>query len=285
MRTEREILDLILDYAKKDKRVRAVGLEGSRTNPNVPKDIFQDYDISYFVTDMKSFINDNNWIDVFGEKIIMQKPEEMTLYPPELGNWFSYLMLFTDGNRIDLMLIPLEEKELYYKDNKLATILLDKDDLFPALPSPSDEDYHVKCPSYEFYKDCCNEFWWVSTYVAKGLWRKEILYAIDHINLYVRPALLRMLAWKAGIETSFSKSVGKHNKYLTGYLPNNIMDLLLFTYKNNNEKNCWQSLFTMVYLFRITAQYVGRILNYSYNMEEDRKVTTYIDHVFQNKIK
>jgi aminoglycoside 6-adenylyltransferase len=45
MRTEQEMFDLILNIAKKDERIRAVFMNGSRTNPNAVKDIFQDYDI------------------------------------------------------------------------------------------------------------------------------------------------------------------------------------------------------------------------------------------------
>ncbi|RCK09684.1 hypothetical protein DT075_35755 [Bacillus licheniformis] len=37
MRTEQEIIDLVLKVAREDSRVRAVGMNGSRTNPNVPR--------------------------------------------------------------------------------------------------------------------------------------------------------------------------------------------------------------------------------------------------------
>ena len=45
MRTEEQMMKLILDTAKEDERILAVYMNGSRTNPNAPKDIFQDYDI------------------------------------------------------------------------------------------------------------------------------------------------------------------------------------------------------------------------------------------------
>ncbi|MFJ8064586.1 aminoglycoside 6-adenylyltransferase [Psychrobacillus sp. NPDC096426] len=118
MRTEQQIMDLVLTIAEQDKRIRAVGMNGSRTNPNAPKDIFQDFDIAYIVTEMDSFINDTTWIDIFGERIIMQTPENKSMFPPELGDRFTYLMLFTDGNRIDLTLIPIEKKDEYCREDK-----------------------------------------------------------------------------------------------------------------------------------------------------------------------
>src|SRR5690606_5827156 len=113
MRTEQEIMELILSYAKKDERIRVVGMEGSRTNINVPKDEFQDYDITYIVTDIETFKKDDKWLDYFGKRIMIQKPEAMALFPPKLGNWFSYLMLFEDGVKIDLTLVPIYELDLY----------------------------------------------------------------------------------------------------------------------------------------------------------------------------
>ena len=90
MRSQQQMMDLILEIARKDDRVRAVAMNGSRTNPAVPKDIFQDYDVVYLVTEMESFLNDPGWVDVFGERVIMQTPEAMTLLPPRLG-WEIYL--------------------------------------------------------------------------------------------------------------------------------------------------------------------------------------------------
>ena len=67
MRSEQEMLALILETAKSNDRIRAVMLNGSRVNPHAARDIFQDFDIVYFVTDLPSFTSDHTWIDRFGE--------------------------------------------------------------------------------------------------------------------------------------------------------------------------------------------------------------------------
>ena len=71
MRCEKEMFDLLVRTAKKDDRIRAVYMNGSRANPNAKKDIFQDYDIVYVVRDVLSFLEEENWIQVFGEILIM----------------------------------------------------------------------------------------------------------------------------------------------------------------------------------------------------------------------
>lgn len=280
MRTEKEMMELILRVAREDERIRIVGMEGSRTNVNVPKDEFQDYDVSYLVTDMASFLQSDDWLDVFGKRIIMQKPEAMHLFPPDLGNWFSYLMIFEDGNRIDLTLIPLNEVDHYINSDTLIKILLDKDGRVKHPPIPTDQPYHVQKPSKEFFIDCCNEFWWVSTYVAKGLCRNEYLYAVDHLNQYVRPMLLKMMSWQVGIETKFSLSVGKSYKYLDQYLPSDIWKRLQSTFRNDTVHHLWESLFRVHELFRQSSQYVAKVLGYPYP-DFDDNVTKYIHKLYE----
>ncbi|MCI0477362.1 MAG: aminoglycoside 6-adenylyltransferase, partial [Anaerolineales bacterium] len=96
--------ELILDTARNDARIRAIILNGSRANPTAPRDFFQDYDIVYVVTDVASFKQNPDWIDHFGERMILQLPDEMSDPPPNDDDSFCYLMQFADGNRIDLTL-------------------------------------------------------------------------------------------------------------------------------------------------------------------------------------
>ncbi|MED4207151.1 aminoglycoside 6-adenylyltransferase [Neobacillus mesonae] len=276
MRSEQEIFDLILSVANSDNRIRAVAMNGSRTNPNAPKDLFQDFDIVYLVTEIDSFIQDENWIDIFGERIIMQTPEKRS---SSCIKRYAYLMLFADGNRIDLTLLPINKKEEYLQEDKLTVILLDKDDALPAIPPPSDEGYWVKRPSAEDFSNCCNEFWWVATYVAKGLWRNEILYAQEHLNNYVRPMLLKMLEWQVGIQNDFAVSIGKSGKYLEKFLPEDIWRDLMSTYPKGEYENVWNALLTASNLFRTTGKSVAESLNFEYPHDDDKRVTKYLKQV------
>lgn len=46
MRSEQEMFDLILSTARVDPRIRGVVMNGSRANPDAPKDFFQDLTLS-----------------------------------------------------------------------------------------------------------------------------------------------------------------------------------------------------------------------------------------------
>ena len=55
MRSEQEMLELIVETARSDDRIRAVIMVGSRANPKARRDIFQDFDIVYLVKDVAPF--------------------------------------------------------------------------------------------------------------------------------------------------------------------------------------------------------------------------------------
>lgn len=50
----------------------------------------------------KAFIEDKDWIKIFGEILYMQYPDENPNYPRDKKNSYGYLMQFADGIRIDL---------------------------------------------------------------------------------------------------------------------------------------------------------------------------------------
>src|SRR5512143_1288077 len=133
MRSEREMLDLIIGTAREDERIRAVLLNGSRANPNARRDPFQDFDIVYLVTEAASFKADADWYKRFGEIMVMQRPDDMDDAPPEDRGGYTYLMQFMDGNRIDLSLYPAAQVSDLLSDS-LTVVLLDKDNLVPELP-------------------------------------------------------------------------------------------------------------------------------------------------------
>lgn len=144
MRSEKEMLDFIITIANNDSRIRAAYLEGSRANSNVLKDIFQDYDVVYIVTETKSFIEDKNWIDQFGKRLYMQYPDENIYYSSDTENCYGWLIQFADGNRLDLHIKTLKNA---LENIELYKTLVDKDNFMPQKEISSDEIYWVKKPS------------------------------------------------------------------------------------------------------------------------------------------
>ena len=270
MRSEKEMLDLIIETAKKDERIRAVIMVGSKANPDVPKDIYQDFDICYIVKDIKPFYNNIDWIEEhFGKPLIMQIPENMELIPPEGGEGFVILMIFEDGNRIDLSI-----ERNYIDDGEPVLLLLDKDDLFTSL-KPNNKHWHIKPPTSKYFYDCCNEFWWCLNNVAKGIARDELPYAMNMFNNSVREMLDKMIEWFIGVNYDFSVSSGKMGKYFKNYLTNDLYDKYKKTYSDSDYDNFWNSIYSACELFHIVAKEVASYLNIEYNQNEENGIRKY----------
>lgn len=281
MRTEQQMLDLILATAQHDERIRAVIMNGSRTNPNVPRDPFQDFDIVYIVTDVAPFRRNLEWIQRFGEMMILQMPEDMRSPLPASKGYFMYLMQFMDGNRIDLGVFTMAQwKEHDGDKDSLSVLLLDKDGLVEPFPPATDSGYLPRSPTAREFADCCNEFWWVSPYAAKGLWRGEILYAKGIFDEVVRNGeLMKMLTWHIGLRTDFQVSAGKFGKYFQKYLEPDLWDSLLKTFSDASYESTWDALLTACDLFRKAAIPIAEHYGFEYPFEEDRRVSAHLQHV------
>jgi len=279
MRTEAEIKNFIIDYAKQDNRIRAVLLNGSRVNSNINPDRLQDFDIVFIVDNLESFTTDHSWANIFGKKIIFQLPDEMTFADETIDHKkisFAYLMLFEDRNRIDLTLFSKQNMTSDFILDSLTDLWVDKDNLFTNLPPASDKDYHIKKPTQKEFADTCNEFWWLTTYVVKGLLRNEIIYAKQMLETNARPMFMKVIEWKVGIENEFGISVGKAGKFLKAYLPNEFYEKILRTYSNFDIEENWTSLFLMTEIFQQTSNFVADKLGFSINKIEEQNTIFYL---------
>lgn len=280
MRTEQEMFELILNIAKEDERIRAVFMNGSRTNPNAVKDIFQDYDIVYVVEETKSFREEKSWIDQFGERLYMQYPEDNSFFKSDVENCYGWLIQFTDGNRLDLHVFTLTKALKDISEDRLCKILLDKDKCLPNILEATDEDYRIKKPTEAQLLDACNQYWWCLNNVAKGLWRQEVPYVMDMLNNAVRPWLVLLLEWKIGFDTNFTVSIGKSGKYMYRWLGKNTWNTFLKTYPAGVVKEIWEAIFIMCDLFNSVAKEVSGIMNVKYNDIEANNSLMFLKDVF-----
>lgn len=278
MHNQNDIKNKTINFAKVDERIRAVLLNGSRTNPNVNPDKYQDFDIVFIVKDFNSFLIDRNWINIFGKPILQQLPDEMEL--GKNGNEedvsFGFLMIFENQNRIDLTLFPYEKFGTHFKTDSLTIVWLDKDNLFKSIPEPSDKDYHIAKPSQQEFSEVCNEFWWCITNVAKGLKREEIIYAKDMLENTVRPMFWKLIEWNVGNKYNFRISLGKSGKFAKKLLYKSLYEDILKTYSDSNIENNWNALELMVKIFTKEQEKFARKLNFEINIEEIENSTEYV---------
>lgn len=273
MRDEQEMMDAIIGFAKNEPKIKAVLLNGSRADPTAIKDKYQDFDVVYVVEEVEPWLNDIRWIDVFGQRIMLQMPETMR-YPAQDGN-FAFLILFDDGNRIDLTLMPIKNLDSDGLD-KMTIVLLDKENRFSHIEPPSDHHFHVQPPTELEYVSCCNNFLWCLQNVAKGIARDQLPFAMEMYDNIVRAELNSMVDWYIGTLTDFSVSVGKMGKYYKRYLPNQIYQMVTETYSDCNYDHLWKSMFTAIDCFELIGKEVGYWLGLSYNSMDHQNMVRYL---------
>ena len=261
MRTEAEMLDVILKTAE-TLQVEAVAMSGSRTNPKTLKDEFQDYDVVYLVENFEELISDLSWIDQFGKRII----EQHVL----LDHRRLYLMLFEDGNRIDLTLCPKDYIQEWIDSEAGFTVLEDPEHLFEPY-SQNIERYWISPASEIDFEKVCNEFWWVSAYVVKGICRNQVIYATDHLYGICQQEVLKVLAWQVASDGG-AVDIGKNYKNLFNYLPaekekefSNLLDF-------SSLDKITQSLFATMELFHQEAQSLAKKMGFDYDMKVAEKM-------------
>ncbi|MGL4760128.1 MAG: aminoglycoside 6-adenylyltransferase [Sarcina sp.] len=282
MRDEQVMMKLILNTANSDERVRAVYMNGSRVNPNVKKDIFQDYDIVFVVEEIQSFLDDKNWISLFGEYAIVQEPNSRDFgwgNNHDFNSSYTWLMLFEDGNRIDLHVeVKAIALERYFSDT-LTQKLLDKDDFLPEIPPSNDRTHWIKPTQKEMYLGCCNEFWWCLNNVGKGIGRNEIPYAMRMYTEIVHSQLDKMIEWYIGMDNNFAISTGMWGKYFSKYLPIEFYDMYLNTYSDCDLSNFWDAIFTSCELFSIIAKQVSYKFDFEYNIKDEESIMLYLKNI------
>ena len=264
MRTEAEMLNLILQTAK-TIQVEAVAMSGSRTNSQEPQDEFQDYDLVYVVDDIDNLTSDLSWLDLFGKRILEQEVR--------LGHRRLFLMLFEDGNRIDLTLCSKVHIKEWVESEANFIVLEDPKGLFvPHSPTP--QRYWTSPASAIEFEKTCNEFWWVSAYVVKGIHRNHLVYATDHLYGICQQELLKILAWQVAANKGMV-DVGKNYKYLFQYLPaekeKEFSSLLDFA----SLDKIIQSLFATMTLFHQEAQAFSLKTGFPYDKETAEKMIEY----------
>ena len=242
-------------------------MSGSRTNPKAPKDEFQDYDVVYIVDNLKYLLSNLSWLDQFGNRLIEQHNI--------VGHRHLYLMLFEDGNRIDLTLCPKEHIQEWLDSEAGFSVLKDDKGLFEAY-KPNTKRYWIAPPSEEEFAASCNEFWWVSAYVVKAIRRNQLIYATDHLYGICQQELLKVLAWQVSRDKGIV-DIGKNYKYLFHYLSaekekefSDLLDL-------SSIEKISQSLFATMKLFDCEAQGLAKKMGFNYDQEVAVKMMTYAE--------
>lgn len=281
---EAETLNRLIQWGEQQPLVRAMLLTSSRAVPNAPVDVLSDYDVILVMRDIQPFFEDRLWLEAFGRVLVMYR-DPLAVY---LGfETFANVVQFESGLKIDFTLWPVEILQAIAADPHLPPefdagyrILLDKDGLTTGLLPPTYAAYIPKPPSQPEYYKTVEEFFLEAAYVAKFLWRDDLI-AAKHIldggmkQEYLRP----MLEWRMEIEHGWTVKPGPYGRRLKRWLRPDLWDELENTYTGLSLEDNWEALFRTIALFRKVAQEVGALLSLPYPHDLDRRAVAYLQKV------
>jgi aminoglycoside 6-adenylyltransferase len=281
---EDRIIWQLLDWARRQEAVRVMLLTSTRTSPNACVDLFSDYDVILAVTDIHPLFADRAWLEDFGRVLVVYRDPIRLMHGVEK---FAYITQYEDGLKIDFTLWPVEMVPQVVAAPQLSddldvgyNILMDKDDLTAGLQAPTYRAHIPSPPSQEEYETRIEVFFHEATYVAKHLWRGDLMAAKYNLDYAMKLVKLRqMLEWRMEIDHDWSVKPGAYGKGLERYLAPETVQELESTYVGAGEEENWDVLFKTIELYRRVAIEVGQHLGYNYPHELDRRAVDYLRKV------
>lgn len=276
---ERAVLGRIVRWAEAQASVRAVILTSTRARDGASVDALSDYDVILYATDPAPFLDGRSWPADLGPVMVQM--------PPAGHAWASptRLVLYEDGTRIDFTI--QEVAALRHAAESLPDeldagyrVLLDRDGLAAALPAPTGSAYILKPPTQAELTAVIEEFWFETSYVARNLWRRELLPAKYSLECVMKQELLRrMLEWRVALEHSWTYRPGVEGRRLKQHLAPGIWTDLEQTYAGADLEENWTALFRTTALFRRVATEVARQLALEYPHHLDAQMTRYLERI------
>ena len=271
MRTNEEIIDLILNVAHTDPLIQTIGMQGSRSKDN-HVDKYSDFDLVFIVDDLQPYMDDKHWIDRFGDILILQTPDDWFDHPfePHTMHKFTWLMQFRDGTRIDLTVIQSDEESLPTLQMK---VIFDRTGILSSILQT--ETFPFTYPAEKEFLDTVNEFWWMTLYVTKGICRAETTYAKASFDILLAMTN-RMLEWQIQMQHDGQANVGKYMRHLQDYLTVETFNIYANCFPTLQRDDLEVKLIHIIDFFLETSSAVATMSGYQKGSENTDQIKTMI---------
>lgn len=283
---EGDVLEMIIHWAIARDSIRAVLLTSTRAIPGATVDQLSDYDMILVVQNIHPYVTDSSWLEDFGEVLVVYWDP---IYPdPVYGiDVCANVTQYASGLKIDFTLWPtILFKQIVAAPTLPAELdagyrlLLDKDHQAEGMLTPTGKAFIPLRPALTDYLTWINDFLTDAPYVAKCLWRGDLLparWCLDYNMKHIY--LLKMLEWRVEIDHNWSITVRNLGKGLKKQLPPEIWSALEKTFAGSDIEDNWQALGNTLGLFRQVAIEVGNSLGYEYPHKLHQRVSDYVKQI------
>lgn len=258
------VMTQLMDFFESNDDLKIFSMNGSKTNTNIPDDIFKDYDVVFFTDNVSKYKIDSSFLEQFGEILLFTEPEIEAVDPlfPQ-GNGYIYLVQYTNGVRIDVQFRSLDQLETYLKEDSLTQLIADKEGLVTKAPLPNDSDYWLKPPTQTTFEASVKEFWWEMNNTLKATLRGELLLAQFYLAL-IREELILLMTWTLAHEHGYERNYGKKYTGILKYLSDEERQLLMGTFDTGSTEKIYHSLKQMKKLEEDYLPVLGEACGFDY---------------------
>jgi len=280
---ETVVLAELVAWAEADDEIRALVLTSTRARDDGSADELSDYDVIVAVRDAERFVGDAAWERARGKPLVGWGDEHQLL-----GESATFRgVVYPDAVRVDFTIWPASLIERVAAADTLPDdldvgyrVLLDKDGSTAEWREPTHRAHVPARPTPEEFAELVDEFWWDTTYVAKALWRGELVFAKFVLEYDMKQvALRRLLEWRVELDHDWTLRPGAYGRGLERLLPADLVTELHATYVGSGVDENWEALFRTTALFRRVATETADALGYRYPVEADGGVTAQLETV------
>lgn len=279
MRNEREILETVLDAARRDISVRAV----IRTDLVPVRKYLYNYNFCFVVNNIDRF-DEDVFRTCFGERILLFRGDRN--YPEMFPGVKAHLMVFRDG--ITLVIHAMDADAFLARfDRKRASEnvwigdtyqkLLDKDHILPEIERLEEKQtIFAGAPSSEEFDNINREFWWVMKTFAEYTLREELPASMFYLNNAVRDLLNRMIRWYVFLKAGHPVDLGILDSGMEKVLDADLFRLYRKTYPYADVPQIWEAFDAAKELWRKTGSFVSACCGYDYPAGTESDMTGFI---------
>ena len=307
---EDKILARLIQWGEGREDVRAMVLTSTRTVPGATIDRLSDYDVIVAVSappGIAPFFASRDWLEAFGHVLVLYRDPILPWFEPQVAagrlvqepgsdiadegefvdEKICYVTQYEEqGLKIDFTVMPAgllrriarlplsEDLDLGYR------VLLDKDGLTAGMAPPTHSAYIPSPPSQAEYLECVEIFFHECTYLAKYLWRDDLVPAKAQLEVEMETHQLgRMLGWKAEIEAGWTLRLKPYGRELKRIMPPELWAELESLYVGPGIEENWIAMWRAIDLFARVAREVGAALGYPYPEDMHRRCERYFQWV------
>lgn len=235
-----------------------------------------------FVDDPAAFAADGSWQTAYGRPLARWGDEGTRYGVPTRFRG----VVHDDWVKVDWSIWPaallerIGEEPLHEQLDVGYRVLVDKTGLTRRWPRPAFRAHVPSPPTQVDYDTLVEEFWWSSSYVAKYLWRGEVVAARFALDVDMKLGVLRrFLEWRIELAHGWSVKPGKLGRGLERLLDPETAAELAATYVGPGVDENWQALFATTALFRRVAREAAAELGLVYPQALDDDATAYLEAV------